>query len=333
MIHRRSSLRSLVTLIAITAVLGTGLAGCGGGSSGDQGVSRDMQMVTVNWIEGMAMTYMQEAILEDSLDMNVEVNEVQGGGIAFSSVAEGDADFFNEAWLPTTHQDPWAKNKENAQKLGYTYKGTSVGIAVPSYVDVNTFPDFSKYREELDGTINGIESGAAINDQIRRTIELYGMSDQFSVTAASGPANWQALESAINNQEPIAVAAWRPHWKWNEYDIKYVDGAKTGHNVEIWGRPEDIFTIVDNEFIDEFPKKVVCFLKEFEANDQQVGSLMNAFRNRGDASKRAAAEQWIKNHPEDVSKWLDQAEKCAASNEPVEPLPDDATYSSNGGGA
>ena len=107
--------------------MGIGVAGCGGGdSSSADDVSRALDMVTVNWIEGLAMTYMQEAVLEDSLNMNVEVNEVQGGGIAFSSAA-GDADFFNEAWLPTTHEAPWGKNKDKLQKLGYTYKGTSAG--------------------------------------------------------------------------------------------------------------------------------------------------------------------------------------------------------------
>jgi glycine betaine/proline transport system substrate-binding protein len=308
-------------------LLGTALAGCGGGASSDQGPSRDMNMVTVNWIEGMAMTYMQEAILEDSLDMNVTVNEVNGGGIAFSSVANGDADFFNEAWLPTTHQGPWAKNKEKSQKLGYTYKGTSVGIVVPSYVEVDTFPDFSDVAGSLDGRINGIESGAAINGQIEETIELYEMGDELRVQAASGPANWQALKTAIENKKPIAVAGWKPHWKWNVYDLKYVQGATTGDNVDIWGKPEDIFTIVDNQFVDEFPKKVVCFLQTFEVNDQQIGSLMNTFRNRGDMSKPEAAQQWIANHPEDVSAWMEQAETCAASSDSVEVLPDDATYS------
>jgi len=324
-----TSLRSFVAAVAVFGLLGIGLAGCGGGDgSGDQGPSMKMNMVTVNWIEGMAMTYMQEAILEDSLGMDVEVNEVQGGGIAFSSVAEGDADFFNEAWLPTTHKDPWEKNKGKSQKLGYTYKGTSVGIAVPSYVEVDTFPDFSNYADQMDGTLNGIESGAAINDQMRNTIELYDMQDEFRVQAASGPANWQALKTAIDNEEPIAVAAWKPHWKWTVYDIKYVKGATTGDNVDIWGEAEDIFTIVDNEFVDEFPKKAVCFLKEFEANDQQIGSLMNAFRNRGEMSKREAARQWIKDNSDDVSQWMKQAEECAASSEPVEVLPDDATFSS-----
>jgi glycine betaine/proline transport system substrate-binding protein len=323
-----TSFRSLIAVVAVMGLLGTGLAGCGGGSSsGSQDVSRSMNMVTVNWIEGLAMTYMQEAILEDSLGMEVEVNEVQGGGIAFSSVASGDADFFNEAWLPTTHDDPWAKQKDKLQKLGYTYKGTSAGLAVPTYMEVDSMPGLAKYRDGLEGVVNGIEPGANVNDQTRRTLERYGL-DNFSVAAASGPATWQALKTSVENEEPIVVTGWKPHWKWSVYDLKYINGAKTGHNVDIWGNAEDIFTIVDNDFTETFPKKVVCFLKEFETNDQQVGSLMDAFRNRSEMSKREAAQQWIENHPDDVSQWLQQAEECAASSEPVEVLPDDATFSS-----
>ena len=323
---KSSLLRSLIAAVAAVGILATGLAGCGGG--GDSETSREMSMVTVNWIEGLAMTYMQEQILENRYDMEVNVREVQGGGIAFSSVASGDQDFFNEAWLPTTHEQPWQKNKDQSQKLGYTYKGTSVGIVVPEYVEVDTFPDFSNYADELDGTLNGIESGAAINGQMKRTIELYDMEEEFSVSAASGPANWQALESAIEDEQPIAVAGWKPHWKWNRYDLKYVKGATTGDNVDIWGESEDIFTIVGNDFIDKFPRDVVCFLQEFEANDQQVGSLMDAFNNRGDLSKEEAAAQWIENNPEHVDQWMSKAEECANSDEELEYLPDDATFSS-----
>jgi glycine betaine/proline transport system substrate-binding protein len=327
MTHPSSSLRSVVASLTVGALLLVGLAGCGG--SGDSDASQQLNMVTVNWIEGLAMTYMQEQILENRFDMEVDVREVQGGGIAFSSVAQGDRDFFNEAWLPTTHQQPWDENKDQSNKLGYTYRGTSVGVAVPSYVEADTFPDLTDYRDELDGTLNGIESGAAINGQMQKTLELYDMADDFSVSAASGPANWQALESAIENEEPIAVAAWKPHWKWNRFDLKYVGGATTGDNVDIWGQPEDIFTIVDEDFIETFPRDVVCFLQEFEANDQQIGSLMSAFNERGEMSKEEAAAQWIENNPEHVEQWMTQAEECATSDEPLEYLPDDATYSSD----
>ncbi len=313
--------------MAVLGLFATGLAGCGG-SGGDE-VSREMNIVTVNWIEGMALTYMQEQILEDSMDMEVDVREVSGGGIAFSSVADGGRDYFNEAWLPTTHAGPWEKAKDDAQKLGYTYKGTSVGLTVPAYMDITSVEELPEFRDELNGEINGIESGAQVNEQTRQVLENNGI-EGFSVVASSGPATWQALENAIDNEEPIVVTGWYPHWKWGTYDLKYLEGAQTGQS-PVFGEPEDVFKIVDNEFIDEFPREAVCFLKEMEVNDEQIESLMDTFRNRGDMSKQEASEQWIQNHPEYVNQWMNQAEKCAASDGEIETLPDDATFSTSQG--
>ena len=329
--NQSTLLRSFPAVVAAVALLAVGVTGCGGSSSGDQGESRNMKMVTVNWIEGLAITYMQEQILEDSLDMTVDVKEVQGGGIAFKSVADGERDFFNEAWLPTTHKDPWNKTKANAQKLGYTYKGTTAGLAVPAYMDIEHVSELGEFRDGLDGEINGIESGANVNDQTRQILKNNDI-EGFSVVPASGPATWQALESAINNKEPIVVTGWYPHWKWGTYDLKYLEGAQTGQT-PVFGEKEDVFTIVDNQFTEEFPKEVVCFLQKFEVNNRQIESMMDTFRNRGDMSRQAAAEKWVKNHPEDVQQWLNQAEECAASSDPVEPLPDDATYSRKQGNA
>jgi glycine betaine/proline transport system substrate-binding protein len=316
-------LRSLAAALAVTILL----MGCGqDGASSSQGEAQ-LNMVTVNWIEGLAMTYMQEQIVEDSLGMEVDVKEVGGRGLAFSAVASGGRHFFNEAWLPTTHRENWQQTKDSLRKLGYTYRGTSVGLAVPTYMEVDTITDLPRYRQALDGTVNGIEAGAAINGQTRQTLKKYGMDNEFSVLAASGPATWQALESATQSDEPIVVVAWYPHWKWTEFDLKYVDGARTSHNADIWGYPEDIFTLVDNGFTERFPEKVVCFLKEFEVNDEQVLSLISSFRNRGEASKPEAAAQWIENHPDAVSAWMEQTRACVASDTMPQPLPDSAAYS------
>jgi glycine betaine/proline transport system substrate-binding protein len=192
-------------------------------------------------------------------------------------------------------------------------------------MDITSVTELPEFREALNGEINGIESGAAVNTQTRQILENNDI-EGFEVVESSGPATWQALENAISNEEPIVVTGWYPHWKWGTFDLKYLEGAQTGQT-PVFGAPEDIFKIVDNQFIDEFPKEAVCLLKHMEVNDRQIESLMGTFRNRDGTSKEEAATSWIENHPEDVAQWMNQADSCAASDDPVEPLPDDATFS------
>ena len=294
-------------------------SGCGESDDATDGPPV-LRMVTVNWIEGLAMTYVQQQILEDSLGATVTVNEVSGGGLAFAAVASGEADVFNEAWLPTTHQQPWNAHRDNLQKLGYTYRGTSVGLVVPTYVEADSVPDLRRLHDALDGTVHGIEAGAAINEQTQRTLQRYGLDEAFSVTAASGPATWSALERAIEAREPFVAVGWTPHWKWNAFDLRYLNGATTGQNVDIWGTSEDIFTVVGTAFTDRFPKPVACFLKTFEADDQQIGSLMLAFTNRGGQSETEVARSWMRAHPDAVQQWLQDTRTCVASDAAVQPL-------------
>ena len=307
---------SRILLLVLTAVL---VAGCGGSDDASDDAST-LRMVTVNWIEGLAMTYVQQQILEDSLGADVSVREVSGGGLAFAAVASGDADVFNEAWLPTTHQQPWEAHKSDLRTLGYTYRGTSVGLVVPTYVEADSVPDLRRLHDALDGTIHGIEAGAAINEQTRRTLKRYGLDDAFSVTAASGPATWSALERAIDTREPFVAVGWTPHWKWNAFDLRYLNGATTGQNVDIWGASEDIYTVIGTGVLDRVSKPVACFLKTFEASDEQIGSLMLAFTDRGGQSEAEVARTWMRDHPDDVRQWLQDTRTCVASDTPVRPL-------------
>lgn len=317
----RSSVLSVVAAVLLSA-LGLGvLPGCGGE---DADSSEEMTFVYVNWAEGIAMTHLLHNVLEDSLGMEVNLSRVNGGGLAFSSVASGGADIFVEAWLPTTHRSAWEANKDNLKKLGYTYRGTSVGLTVPTYMDIDSIGELPSFREELDGEIHGIEAGAQINEQTRQVLENNGI-EGFEVVASSGPATWQLLKQRIESREPIVVTGWNPHWKWTEFDLKYIDGAKTG-DTPVFGGPEAIFTLVTNDFVEQFPEEAVCFLKEFEVDYDQIYSLMADFRGLSGKTEMEAAAEWIRSHPEAVREWLAGAEECVASPQSPTTLPDSATY-------
>jgi len=305
-----------MALFVLALVLAGGLlAGCGGSASEDgSGASSEMHFVYVNWVEGIAITHMLHEVLEDSLDMDVNMTRVNGGGVAFSSVATGSADIFVEAWLPTTHKDAWAKYNDRVHKLGVTYPGTSVGLVVPAYMDVGHISELANYREALDGTINGIESGAAINEQTRQILENNGITG-FDVLPSSGPAMVSALQRAISNREPIVITGWKPHWMWSRFDLKYVPGAKTD-DTPVFGAPENIYTVVRDGFEEDYPDTAVRFLKAFEITEPQLNRLMEGFQPDSEQEPLPFARQWIRNHRDVVRGWLEAARSDTAAVTP-----------------
>jgi len=288
-----------------TLALGCGKASDEASFSGE--ASRPaMHFVYVNWVEGIAITHLLHELLEDSLNVDVEMSRVNGGGVAFSSVASGNADIFVEAWLPTTHQQPWEEYQDRLDTLGYTYRGTSVGLVVPDYAPLQSVGDLADYRAELDGEINGIEPGAAINEQTRRILDNNGI-DGFQVVASSGPAMVAALQQAIDRRESIVITGWKPHWMWSQFNLRYLEGARTD-DTPVFGAPEDIYTVVRSGFADDYPDRVVRFVRDFEISDAQLNSLMTDFEPDSDKEPLQAARDWIQAHPDTVRRWLAAAD-------------------------
>src|SRR5699024_3995609 len=80
----------------------------------------------------------------------------------------------------------------------------------------------TNYSEEVNYTITGIEPGAGVFQASEKAVEEYGL-DGWEVQASSSGAMASALGSAIDNEEPIIVTGWTPHWKFAKYDLKYLE--------------------------------------------------------------------------------------------------------------
>jgi len=294
----------LAAFLAVLLLAGGVLTGCGGSASGvTQGNEKNIHLVYVNWVEGVALAHVMDALLTDSLGMEVERTEVTGAGLAFSSVAGDDADVFTEVWLPTTHRSGWQKYKSELTKVGQWYDSTSVGLVVPAGSKLQSVKDLSKHRDELGGEIHGIESGAAVNQQTRQVLKNNDISG-FNLIASSGPAAWSALRSASQAGDPIVVTGWKPHWKWGRFDLRYLEGAQTGQS-PVFGKPEQVVMVADTSFANRYSERVVQFFDNVNVGDEALESLMEPFRPNSDVTDQmGAARTWIKNHRKLVAEWV-----------------------------
>lgn len=154
--------------------------------------------------------------------------------------------------------------------------------------------------ESLDYKITGIDPGAGIMEATQKAIDEYGLED-WSLTSGSSAAMTAALKKAYDAEEPIIITGWTPHWKFAEYDLKYLEDPKG-----VYGGEEEIHTIGRLGLKEDMPE-AHQILSNFNWTEDDMGAVMIEIK---DGEKpEVAAQNWIDANPEKVAEWTDGVEK------------------------
>lgn len=153
--------------------------------------------------------------------------------------------------------------------------------------------------EQLDFTITGIDAGAGVTQAAEQAVEDYDLD--YTVQTSSGAAMTQALADAIENEEPIIVTGWSPHWKFAKYELKYLDDPKGS-----FGEAETINTVTRLGLEEDMPN-ANKILDEFYWTTEDMESVMSQVNEGADVEE--VARQWIDDNEDKVSKWVEGAEE------------------------
>jgi glycine betaine/proline transport system substrate-binding protein len=201
------------------------------------------------------------------------------------------------AWLPGTHASYLEKYGNDIVDAGVNLDGTKTGLAVPAYMDINSIEDLNnaEVAASLDNMIIGIEPGAGIMTATEAAIEAYGLSD-YTLLESSSAAMAQELQKAFDNNEPIVVTGWTPHWMFANMDLKYLDDPKN-----VYGGAEQIHTMVRKGLKDDMPD-VYLFLSQFKWTADDMAQVM--VKIQGGQSPEEAAKDWVDNNEAKVNEWI-----------------------------
>jgi len=253
----------------------------------------------IPWDEDIAATYLWKSILENE-GYTVELTQLDVAPV-YSGLAQGDMDLFLDAWLPATHGDYWAEYGDQLEDLGIWYDNGLLTLAVPEYVDAQTIADLEGQADTFGGRIIGIEPGAGLMRVTREeAIPGYGLED-YTLVEGSTPAMLAELERATNNEEPIVVTLWHPHWAYAAYPIRDLEDPEG-----LMGEAEEMHALARDGFSEEFPQ-VAEWLGNFEMNDDQLGTLEDLIINQYDqGQEEQAVEEWLSDsaNQELVNGWL-----------------------------
>lgn len=159
--------------------------------------------------------------------------------------------------------------------------------------------------ESVDYKITGIDPGAGIMEATERAIEDYEL-DEWTLTTGSGAAMTAALKKAYDKEEPIIVTGWTPHWKFAEFDLKYLEDPEGSY-----GGEEQIRTIGRIGLEDDLPEAHEI-LSNFNWTEEDMAEVMVAIQDG--EKEEVAAQNWIDENEDKVAEWTDGVEEVDGDN-------------------
>lgn len=244
------------------------------------------------WSDSVATTNVAAEVIRQKLGHDVKLQAV-ATGIMWQGVATGKLDAMLSAWLPVTHGEYWAKNKDKVVDYGPNFKDAKIGLIVPEYVKAKSIEDL-KTDTTFKNKIVGIDAGSGVMLKTDEAIKQYGLD--YKLQASSGAAMIAELTRAEDKQESIAVTGWVPHWMFAKWKLRFLDDPKG-----IYGAAETVNSIGSKDLEKKAPD-VAAFLKKFQwASKDEIGEVMLAIQEG--AKPEAAAKDWVAKHPERVAEW------------------------------
>ena len=286
--------RGIVLCAVLIIGLGALVSGCGDIIEDEEGLEIGM----VAWACAEAQTYVAKVVLEDHMDYDVTVTTLEPAAV-YSALSEGDLDIFMAAWLPVTHEDYWDEYGDVLNQHNAHYDGARIGLTVPDYVDIDSIEELNEHADMFDGEIVGIDAGAGIMRATEDAMDVYDMDD-LELIESSDIAMAAALGDAIMADEPIVVTGWTPHWKFAEYDLKFLEDPE-----QVYGEAEQIYAVSRPGF-PEINPDVSGLLDRFTLDDEDVGEVMAAIEDGEEPID--AARAWVEANEDVVDQWLPELE-------------------------
>lgn len=248
----------------------------------------------VQWASAEASTHIVKEVLEKEMGYDVETPVMQNA-LMYQATTTGDIDAFVCSWLPDTDKTYWNEYKEDLVELNNNYLSAQIGLVVPQYVEIDSIKELKNHKEKFGGRIVGIDPGA---EQMRLTDEElmphYGIED-WTLEDSTGPAMTAELSRSIKNKEWIVVTGWKPHWKWAEWDLKFLEDPDqimgTGEYIKSMGRPG----------IREDLPEVAAFLEKYVLSTEELSSTMLKIQEGMDPAD--AAKEFVEQNRDLVDQW------------------------------
>lgn len=265
------------------------IAGMAAGSAHAE--EKTIHMGTMSWEDLTPITGITKKVLEDA-GYTVEVTSFSEWGIAYAALTKGDTQVM-VSQTDYVAQDYWNRNKNRLEKISPVSHGLYQGIAVPSYVTIDSLEQLNESADKFDNKIIGIEPGAGLMRDTADAVSAYGLKLQLVEGSTAGMT--AALKSAVDRQEWIAVTLWEPSWMVQKFDVKYLQDPKG-----VFPPPQTYYWIGQKGFSEEYrhAREIMASVYVPIADITAI----NAELSDGKSMDQAVAD-WTTSHADLIKRW------------------------------
>lgn len=277
----------------LAAILVTLVGGCGEAPPTTR--SGALRLAQVDWTESIAMNHLVSQLVTTRLGRDVEVVRLEDAREAFRAVAEGRADAFLNAWLPTTHAAHLAKYGPDLEDLGPIYIGARIGMVVDADSPAESIEDLRDHPELVPDVMVGLDTDSGVLQATKDAAKAYGLD--FRV----GQAGHEELEDHIRRRLAedgrVVFAGWRPHRRFRARALRFLADPKG-----VYGGPEDIRVVAQRGFSAREPA-LAALLRAIEFDTASFEDLLDTVQKKK-AETVARVETWRIAEAARVEEWV-----------------------------
>ena len=264
---------------------------------------RTVRFSDVGWTDITSTTAAASLVLQ-ALGYRTDV-KVLSVPVTYASMQNNDIDIFLGNWMPTMEADiaPY-RQRGTVDTVRANLKGAKYTLSVPKYTHdagLKDFADISKFRDQLDGNIYGIEPG---NDGNRLILDMitndsFGLKG-FKLVESSEQGMLAQVARAVKKGDHIVFLGWAPHPMNANFKMAYLSGGDDVFGPDFGGAT--VFTNTRANYVRECDN-VGQFLKNLAFTLAMENAIMSAILDDG-KEPDDAAEAWLKKNPAYLSIWL-----------------------------
>ena len=275
----------------------------GRAEAADPASCETVRFADVGWTDITSTTALASVMLE-GLGYQ-PTNQILALPVTFASLKNNDIDVFLGLWMPSMEADFKPYREDGSIELLRTnLEGAKYTLAVPTYLSdkgLKSFADITKFKDQLDSKIYGIEPGNDGNRLVQKMLDdkAFGL-DGFEIVESSEQGMLAEVARKQRSEEPIVFLGWAPHPMNTNFNLSYLEGGDDYFGPNFGGAT--VSTVVRKGYVGECPN-VGRFLTNLAFNLEVENEVMKAILDEG-KEPQAAAEGWIEDHPQAIEPWL-----------------------------